>query len=57
MLNLKMWDKGTSWLANCGSLSDIVKGQSQSSLRKKERKIALIFHILSSTCTWVNQDK
>lgn len=57
MLNLTRWEKGTSQLANWGSLSDTVKGKSRSSLVKKVREILLIFLILLSICTWVNQDQ
>lgn len=57
MLSLTRWEKGTSLLANWGSLSDTVKGKSQSSLVKKVREIPLIFLILLSICTCINQDQ
>lgn len=57
MLNLTRWENGTSQLANWGSLSDTEMGKSQSPLVKKVREIPLIFLILLSICTWVNQDQ
>ena len=37
--------------------TDILRGQSHSSVGKKGRETPLVFHIVPSICTWVNQDQ